>query len=323
MQADWYGDSWLRKPSKKTLLELYGSNNAFSMLLPCLSEPYCAKTSMSGQAAYFEVWSPTLSNKWCGKKSSGKAPSPGLLLWGFLWEAARLSHPLLHTMWCSVIIICGTVSSFQEVFQCWSSMSWVFFFSLCSILYDPKDIILCPLFSSMWRWWYFLSQRLLWKCALSVNLLPDGGFYGRTKHLPIIDFSVGEVDATLEIFFFPWVICWKDYSCTCCCCLCYTWLCLRYWWRSPPVWAVDVLPLGCPQDELPIVGQPELPSACLLAAFNGWNYTLVVQGCSRYFISIQCYLYAPREILSMEAQKEIRGKQWVGKRLEITIFIFI
>lgn len=124
-------------------------------------------------------------------------------------------------------------------------------------------------------------------------------------------------------FFFPWVICWKDYSCTCCCCLCYTWLCLRYWWRSPPVWAVDVLPLGCPQDELPIVGQPELPSACLLAAFNGWNYTLVVQGCSRYFISIQCYLYAPREILSMEAQKEIRGKQWVGKRLEITIFIFI
>lgn len=201
MQADWYGDSWLRKPSKKTLLELYGSNNAFSMLLPCLSEPYCAKTSMSGQAAYFEVWSPTLSNKWCGKKSSGKAPSPGLLLWGFLWEAARLSHPLLHTMWCSVIIICGTVSSFQEVFQCWSSMSWVFFFSLCSILYDPKDIILCPLFSSMWRWWYFLSQRLLWKCGVSVNLLPDGGFYGRTKHLPIIDFSVGEVDATLEIFF--------------------------------------------------------------------------------------------------------------------------
>lgn len=41
----------------------------------------------------------------------------------------------------------------------------------------------------------------LWKCGVSVNLLPDGGFYGRTKHLPIIDFSVGEVDATLEIFF--------------------------------------------------------------------------------------------------------------------------
>lgn len=238
-----------------------------------------------------------------------------LLLWGFLWEAARLSHPLLHTMWCSVIIICGTVSSFQELFQCWTSTSWVFFFSLCSILYDPEDIILCPLFlSSMWRRWHFLSQRLLWKCGVSVNLLPDGGFYGRTKHLPITDFFVGEVDATLETFFPPWVICWKDCSYTrCCLCCYYIWLCLRYWWRSPPVWAVDVLPLDCPWDELTMAGQQELLSAwwstCLLVAFNGWNYTLVVQGCSRYFISIQCYLYAPRETLSMEAQKEIRGKQ--------------
>lgn len=118
------------------LLELYSSSRMLlvSSCLVCL-KLNCAKTSMSGQAAYFEVWSPTPSNKWCGKKSSGNTPSPVLLVWGFLWEAVRLSHPFFYTMWCSVIIIYGTVSCFQELFQSWTSTFWVFFFvPFCIIL---------------------------------------------------------------------------------------------------------------------------------------------------------------------------------------------
>lgn len=95
------------------------------------------------------------------------------------------------TSLCSVIIICGTISCFQELLQCWTSMLWVFFFSLCSILYDPEDIILCLLFSSsVWRRWHFLSRRLLWKLLGFWSPLPDGGCYERAKHLAVIDLFV-------------------------------------------------------------------------------------------------------------------------------------
>lgn len=177
----------------------------------------CAKTSMSGQAAYFEVWCPTLSNKWCGKKSSGKTPSPGLFLWGFLWEALRLSHPLLSPMWCSVIITHGTISCFQELLQCWTSTLRVFFFSLCSSLCDPEDIILCPLcFSIHVKKVIFPFSRVTVKTfGFFLNPLPDVGCYGGAKYLAVIDLFIRESWCYFRDPFFTLplqVACWKSCS---------------------------------------------------------------------------------------------------------------
>lgn len=230
---------------------------------------------MSGQAAYFEAWCSTLSNKWCGKKSFGKTPSPGLLLWGFLWEEARLSHPLLYPTWCSVIIMCGTISCFQELLQCWTSTLWVSFFSLCSVLYDPEDIVLWPLFSSsMWRRWYFLSQRLLWKLLVGVGFfwcvcffspLTDGRCYERAKHRAGIDLFVREswcyfrdivppsLSNLLERPFSPLLLLFVPSSS-------HLGLCWGYWWRRLKIRAVATLPLECPVNESP-TGQPEPHSA--------------------------------------------------------------
>lgn len=172
----------------------------------------CAKTSMSGQAAYFEVWCPTLSNKWCGKKSAGKTPSPGLLLWGFLWEALRLSHPLLSPMWCSVIITHETISGFQELLQCWTSTLRVFFFSLCSVFCDPEEIVLCPLcFFIHVKKVIFPFSRVVVK-VFFFNPLPDVGCCGGAKHLAVIDLFIRQSWCYFRDPFFTLplqVICWK------------------------------------------------------------------------------------------------------------------